>query len=52
MKKTLYVNPVIELLDAELEEGVLIVSGPGSGYNNNGNPGNDLSEDDEYNYNF
>ena len=50
MKKSFYEAPEAELLLVKFEENIM--SGPGSGYNTNGNAGNELTEDSDYTYSF
>ncbi len=47
MKKTLYVKPVIEFFDADLEEGLLVTS-----YGTPGSAGPDLTDDPDDVYNL
>ncbi len=50
MNRKIYLMPWARELDL-VAQGLLAVS-PGSGYNNDGNAGNDMNEDDDYNYSF
>ena len=50
--KEVYTSPITEALELRTEESILVISGPGSGYNNSGNAGNSLTEDPGYTYSF
>ena len=51
-QKEVYTSPLAEVLEVRFENCILDVSGPGSGYNNNGNAGNEMTENGDYTYSF
>ena len=50
--KEVYTSPLTEVLVVRFEDSILVVSGPGSGYNDSGNAGNNMTEDDSFFYSF